>query len=167
MDVIAKLRYFRVSPRKVRLVLGLVRGQHVLAAEQQLMNLPKRSSLPILKLMRSAVANAEHNFKLDPKALFIKKAFADEGPKLKRFTPRAMGRATPVLKRMSHVTLVLAPVTEMGVKKHADAKHAVVPTTKQAGDSKSVVTAVPAQKKLSNKKSTAKKPAVIPKEHKK
>lgn len=119
MDVIAKLRYFRVSPRKVRLVLDLIRGQHVLAAEQQLMNLPKVSSIPLVKLLKSAQANAEHNFKLDPNELFIKKAFADEGPKLKRYTPRAMGRATPVLKRMSHVTIVLAPIAEQGKKKAA------------------------------------------------
>lgn len=108
MDVRASLRYLRISPRKVRLVLGLIRGKDVVHARVQLENLPKRSSQPILKLLSSAEANAQNNFKLDPKSMYIKGAYADEGPKLKRFTPRAMGRATPVLKRMSHVTLILS-----------------------------------------------------------
>ncbi|MBI4089873.1 MAG: 50S ribosomal protein L22 [Candidatus Kerfeldbacteria bacterium] len=109
MDVVAKLRFLRIAPRKVRLVLGLIRGKNVTEAEVQLEHLPKASSRPLLKLLKSAEANAEHNFKLDPKTLYVKQAFANEGPKLKRFQPRAMGRATPVLKRLSHVTVVLAP----------------------------------------------------------
>jgi large subunit ribosomal protein L22 len=108
MDVVAKLRFLRIAPRKVRLVLGLIRGKAVTEAEVQLQHLPKASSRPLLKLLKSAEANAEHNFKLDPKTLYVKQAFANEGPKLKRFQPRAMGRATPVLKRLSHVTVVLA-----------------------------------------------------------
>jgi large subunit ribosomal protein L22 len=109
MDVVAKLRFLRLAPRKVRLVLDLIRGQAVTDAEVQLQHLPKAASRPLLKLLKSAEANAEHNFKLDPKTLYVKQAFADEGPKLKRFQPRAMGRATPVVKRLSHVTVVLAP----------------------------------------------------------
>ncbi|MBI4425975.1 MAG: 50S ribosomal protein L22 [Candidatus Kerfeldbacteria bacterium] len=109
MDVVAKLRFLRLAPRKVRLVLDLIRGQAVTDAEVQLQHLPKAASRPLLKLLKSAEANAEHNFKLDPKTLYVKQAFADEGPKLKRFQPRAMGRATPVMKRLSHVTVVLAP----------------------------------------------------------
>ncbi len=168
MDVIAKLRYFRVSPRKVRLVLGLIRGQHVLFAEQQLMNLPKRSSLPILKLIKSAEANAEHNFKLDPKELFIKKAFADEGPKLKRYTPRAMGRATPILKRMSHVTIVLAPVSERGTKKYLG-KHPTygAPVVKKSSDHKNPSVPTMAPKKPVSEKPKAKKPVLTAKEQKK
>lgn len=107
MDVRASLRYLRISPRKVRLVLGLIRGRDVAIALQQLANLPKRSSIPLMKLLKSAEANAVHNFKLDTATLYIKSAYADEGPKLKRFMPRAMGRATPILKRMSHVTVIL------------------------------------------------------------
>ena len=167
MDVVAKLRYFRVSPRKVRLVLGLIRGQRVLSAEQQLMNLPKRSSLPILKLMKSAAANAEHNFKLDPKELFIKKAFADEGPKLKRFTPRAMGRAAPVLKRMSHVTIVLAPTSEMGVKKSFGRKPVVETPIQHSHNHKRGAKIVSTQMKTMQAKVKAVKPSVTPKEHKK
>ncbi|MBI4093268.1 MAG: 50S ribosomal protein L22 [Candidatus Kerfeldbacteria bacterium] len=108
MDIVAKLRYLRIAPRKVRLVLDLIRGQSVTEAATQLLHLPKSSSRPLLKLLKSAEANAAHNFKLDPKTLVIKHAYADEGPKLKRYTPRAMGRATPLLKRLSHVTIILA-----------------------------------------------------------
>lgn len=109
MDVVAKLRFFRMSPRKVRPVLDLIRGRAVEVAETQLQHLPKRSAAPLLKLLKSAEANAEHNFKLDRKNLMVKRAFADEGPKLKRYQPHAMGRATLILKRSSHVTVVLAP----------------------------------------------------------
>jgi large subunit ribosomal protein L22 len=167
MDVVAKLRYFRVSPRKVRLVLGLIRGQHVLMAEQQLMNLPKRSSLPLLKLVKSAQANAEHNFKLDPKELFVKQAFADEGPKLKRYTPRAMGRATPVLKRMSHVTIVLAPISERGKKKPMGTKTAQMVPMQHSHNQKQATKVAPIPKKPVHEKPKAKKPIVSLKEHKK
>lgn len=108
-DVIAKLRYLRIAPRKVRLVLDLIRGKDVLSAAAQLEHLPKGSSRPLLKLLKSAEANAEHNFKLDPKSLIIRQAFADEGPKLKRYQPHAFGRATVVMKRSSHVTIILSP----------------------------------------------------------
>lgn len=157
MDVVAKLRYFRVSPRKVRLVLDLIRGLNVDIAEQQLMNLPKVSSLPLLKLIKSAQANAEHNFKLNKNELYIKQAFADEGPKLKRFTPRAMGRATPVLKRMSHVTIILAPLSS-----RTKGRPPVLPK-KVAG--KPSMQPVPAAQKTAPKKSI--KPAKPNKEHKK
>ncbi len=108
MDVVAKLRYLRIAPRKVRLVLDLIRGKQLSLAELQLMHLPKASSRPLLKLLKSAQANAENNFKLDIATLYVKQAYANEGPKLKRFLPRAMGRATPIVKRTSHVTIVLA-----------------------------------------------------------
>lgn len=118
-DVVAKLRFLRIAPRKVRLVLDLIRGRNVLLAEEQLMHLPKISSAPILKLLKSAEANAQHNFKLDPKTLFVKQAFADEGPKLKRFQPHAMGRATEIFKRMSHVTIILGEKSQAGKGKPA------------------------------------------------
>lgn len=111
-NVAAHLRYLRIAPRKVRLVLDLIRGKSVDVAEEQLLALPKGASQPILKLIKSAQANAQHNFKLDPKTLFVRQAFADEGPKLKRYMPHAMGRATVILKRMSHVTIVLAPLSD-------------------------------------------------------
>lgn len=111
--VTAHLRFLRIAPRKVRLVLDLIRGKSLDVAEQQLMALPKGSSQPILKLLKSAQANADHNFKLDPKTLYVSQAYANEGPKLKRYMPHAMGRATVILKRMSHVTVALAPISEM------------------------------------------------------
>ena len=107
MEVKAHLRYLRIAPRKVRLVIGLVRGKRVDQALDQLSVLPKGSSLPIWKLIQSAVANAEHNFQLDKKTLIVKSITANEGPRLKRYQPRAFGRAAEILKRSSHVTVVL------------------------------------------------------------
>lgn len=109
MDVVARLRYLRISPKKVRLVLELIRGRNVAVAEAQLRHLPKGSSASLLKLLKSAEANAQNNFKLDPASLVVKQAYADEGPKLKRYRPRAFGRAGMLRKRTSHVTIVLAP----------------------------------------------------------
>lgn len=107
MDVVAKLRFYRQSPKKVRSVLRLLPGKPVTTAEAQLQYLPKAAARPLLKLLRSAVANAEHNFKLKRETLRVVRAFADEGPKLKRYRPAAFGMAHPILKRSSHVTLVL------------------------------------------------------------
>ncbi len=107
MEVRAHLRHLRLAPRKVRLVVDLVRGMPVDQAVDQLTILPKASSLPVLKLLNSAIANAEHNFKLDRKTLHIKSIVANEGPRLKRYRPRAFGRAAEILKRSSHITIVL------------------------------------------------------------
>ena len=108
MDVSAKLRYLRVTPRKVRLVIDTVRGKSVVEADAMLSVIPKHASLPLRKLIASAVANAEHNFQLKKEDLIIKSIVADEGPKLKRFRPRAFGRAAEILKRSSHVTVILS-----------------------------------------------------------
>lgn len=108
MKASAKLNYLRVSPRKVRLVANLIRGMHAGEAQVQLSYLNKRAALPLLKLLNSAVRNAEHNMHLDAGSLYISKLLVNEGPKLKRFRPRAMGRAFPILKRTSHVILELA-----------------------------------------------------------
>ncbi len=107
MEVKAHLRFLRIAPRKVRLVIDLVRGKSVEFALDQLSVLPKRSSLPISKLIKSAVANANHNFQIDPKTLTVKSIVANEGPRLKRFQPRAFGRAAEILKRTTHVTVIL------------------------------------------------------------
>ncbi len=146
--VVAKLRYLRISPRKVRLVLDLIRGKQVLIAEQQLLNLPRRASGPIIKLLKSAVANAEHNFKLDPKTLIVRQAFADEGPKLKRYRPRAMGRAGLIMKRMSHVTVVLTSPTTPDVPslKPKEAAPTKQPIKAVKGQQKSPVTVEPSKK---------------------
>ncbi|MDE2001537.1 MAG: 50S ribosomal protein L22 [Patescibacteria group bacterium] len=103
----AKLRYLHIAPRKARLVANAIKGMTVNEAEAQLMFRAKRASEPILKLLRSAVANAKNNYKLDPETLFVKAIRVDQGPMLKRFLPRAMGRATPIHKKMSHVWITL------------------------------------------------------------
>jgi len=108
MEVKAKLRYLRIAPRKVRLVINLVRGLDAVVALNQLNFTYKRTAAPLAKLIKSAIANAENNFHLKKENLYIKKITADEGPKLKRWHPRAFGRANPILKRSSHVELILA-----------------------------------------------------------
>ncbi len=105
--VSATLRYLRMSPRKVRLLVDLIRGQEVAEAETQLTFSTKIGAKPLLKLLRSAKANAVHNAALDPDTLKIDSAFVDGGPMQYRFTPRAFGRATPIRHRTAHITLVL------------------------------------------------------------
>jgi len=104
----ASLNYYRVSPRKVRLVTNLVKGLPVNAAIKQIMFSRKRSSLALLKLLKSAVSNAKNNFHLEPEKLYVKEFRVDEGPTFKRYMPRARGRATIIRKRTSHITLVLS-----------------------------------------------------------
>ncbi len=104
-----------MSPRKVRLVVNAVRGLPVRAAETRLNFLPKLAAQPVLKLLRSAMANAEHNFHLDKETLFIKTITADGGPTLSRSRPRAFGRAAPIRKRTTHINLVLSD-EKMGKK---------------------------------------------------
>jgi large subunit ribosomal protein L22 len=108
MEVRAVGKYLRVSPYKVRLVADLVRGKKVDEALTLLKFLPKKGGRLINKTLRSALANAENTQTIDVDTLFIKTILVDEGPKLKRFRPRAMGRATRILKRTSHITMVLA-----------------------------------------------------------
>jgi large subunit ribosomal protein L22 len=108
MEVRAVAKYLRVSPSKVRLIADLVRGKKVDEALTILKFLPKKSGRLINKTLRSAVANAENTHTIDVDTLFIKSIMVDEGPKLKRWRPRAMGRATRILKRTSHITMVLA-----------------------------------------------------------
>lgn len=108
MKVRAQAKYIRQAPNKVRIVLDVVRGLPVNEAEQVLRHLNRRAAEPIAKVLKSAVANAEHNHSLDADDLYIAEAFADEGPTLKRFRPRARGRATRIRKRTSHITIVVA-----------------------------------------------------------
>lgn len=108
MEAKAVARTIRIAPRKVRLVIDLVRGKKVGEAFAILRNTDKRSSSVVEKLIKSAIANAEHNYNMDINSLFIKDAFVNEGPTLKRFRPRAQGRAGLILKRTSHITVVVA-----------------------------------------------------------
>jgi large subunit ribosomal protein L22 len=108
MKVRAQAKYVRQSPSKVRLVLDLVRGMPVEDARSTLDFTNRRAAPTIKKVLESAVANAEHNFALDADELFVAEAYADEGPTLKRWRPRARGRATRINKRTSHITIVVA-----------------------------------------------------------
>ncbi len=108
MKAHARARYVRQSPTKVRQVLDLIRGMPVDDARTTLDFANRRATEPVRKVLDSAVANAEHNLALDADELFIAEAFADEGPTLKRFRPRARGRATQIRKRTSHITIVVA-----------------------------------------------------------
>jgi large subunit ribosomal protein L22 len=108
MEVTAKARHVRIAPRKVRLVMDMVRGKPVEEALQILGLVRKTASPVIAKVIRSALANAENNYGAGTDGLIIKKACVDEGPTMKRFMPRAMGRATMIKKRTSHITVVLA-----------------------------------------------------------
>lgn len=108
MEIKVKLRHLRISPKKVRLVSGFINGMSVIEAEQQLKFLSKKSAKPILKLLLSGVAAAENNYKLKKDNLYIKSITVDPGVTLDRWIPRAFGRATPLRKRASHITLILA-----------------------------------------------------------
>ena len=107
MEVKAVTRYVRISPRKVRLVTELVKGKPAEEALTILKFLPKKAARLVGKTLQSAVANAEQNPNIDVDTLYIKRIFVDEGPSMKRWRARAMGRATRILKRTSHITIVL------------------------------------------------------------
>ncbi len=103
----ASVKYVRMSPRKVRLVLDVIRGKHVEEARRILKFTPKAAATEIAKVLDSAVANAENVHRVAPDALFVASAYADGGPTMKRFMPRALGRATQIRKRTCHIHLVV------------------------------------------------------------
>ena len=108
MEAKAYLRYVRIAPRKVQIVCDLIRGKDTKTAMAILMNTPKSASEPLVKLLKSACANAENNFNMDADKLYVSVAFATPGPILKRMRPRAQGRAYRINKRTSHVTIAVA-----------------------------------------------------------
>ena len=108
MEAKAYLKYLRISPRKVQIVADLIRGKDVGTAMAILMQTPKAASEPVMKLLKSAVANAENNFNMDVEKLVVTEVFATPGPILKRVMPRAQGRAYRINKRTSHVTIAVA-----------------------------------------------------------
>jgi large subunit ribosomal protein L22 len=111
-ETAARLRYYRTSPTKVRQVLRLIVGQDVTDARETLRFCERGPADEVMKLLDSAVANAEHNDNIPEDELYVARAFADEGPTLKRWRPRARGRGTRVRKRTSHVTVVVARFTD-------------------------------------------------------
>jgi large subunit ribosomal protein L22 len=109
MEARASARYVRVTPTKARRVVDLVRGMKTDEAAAVLRYAPQAAAEPVRKVIESAVANAENNEGLDPDSLYITQAYVDEGPTMKRWRPRAQGRATRINKRTSHITLVVQP----------------------------------------------------------
>ena len=107
-QAVAKLKYARISPRKVKIVLDLIRGKDARVAKAILLNTPKGASEYLVKLLNSACANAEANFHMDSDKLYVSECFVCPGPTLKRIMPRAQGRAFRILKRTSHITLAVA-----------------------------------------------------------
>ncbi len=107
MEARAYLRNVRIAPRKVKIVCDLIRGKDVGEATAIMMNTPKAASEILIKLLKSAVANAENNHEMDPEKLYVSEVFVSPGPIMKRIRPRAHGRAFRILKRTSHITLVL------------------------------------------------------------
>ena len=107
MDAKAYLKYARISPRKVKIVLDLIRGKDAGVAMAILKNTNKSASEYLIKLLGSAIANAEHNFHMDPAKLYVSECFVCPGPTLKRIMPRAKGSADRILKRTSHVTIAV------------------------------------------------------------
>ena len=107
MEATAKLKFTRIAPRKVQIVLDLIRGKDTAQAMAILKNTPKAACEPLVKLLASAIANAENNHNMNRDELYVAECFVCPGPTLKRIRPRAQGRAFKVLKRTSHITLVL------------------------------------------------------------
>jgi len=128
MQVIAKLKHLRMAPRKMRLIADLIRGKMAFQAKAELSFLNRYGARPLLKLLNSAIANAKNNFQLDEKDLYLAKILVDEGPKLKRWRPRARGQAYPIQKKTCHLTIILDQ--KQGAKK-AKIKKAVLPKSEE------------------------------------
>lgn len=133
VEVTAKLNYLRIGPRKVRLVADLIRGKKAEKAEEILSLSPKNAAKPLLKLLRSALANAKHNNSLEAVVLYVDKITVDGGPVLKRWAPKAHGRAAPIRERTSLINLVLKPLPEKDVTKKNTDKAVVKKTKKSKG----------------------------------
>ncbi|WP_054956060.1 50S ribosomal protein L22 [Paenibacillus dakarensis] len=108
MEAKAHARSIRIAPRKAQLVVDLIRGKQVGEAIAILRHTPKAASPVVEKLLNSAIANAEHNYSMDVNKLVVTQVYVNQGPTMKRFRPRAMGRASRINKRTSHITLVVA-----------------------------------------------------------
>jgi len=125
MEVKAKARYIRIAPRKVRLVVDLIRGLDIEKAYAQLQFINKAATRPVRKLLDSAVANAHHNFEIEKDNLYIKEIRVDEGPTLYRWKARAFGRVAPIRKRTSHISVMLeekAPTKKKAAPKKKEEK---------------------------------------------
>jgi large subunit ribosomal protein L22 len=110
-------RYVRVTPQKARRIVDLIRGLPAAEAQTMLRFAPQAASEPVGKVLDSAIANAEHNHDLDRDTLVVTEAYVDEGPTMKRFRPRAQGRAYRIRKRTSHITVVVSPAEAPATRK--------------------------------------------------
>ena len=108
MEAKATAKYVRISPRKVKIVCDLIRGKSVPQATAILMATPKAASEVLVKVLKSAAANAENNHQMDPEKLYVSETYANPGPIIKRMMPRAQGRGYRINKRTSHVTIAVA-----------------------------------------------------------
>jgi large subunit ribosomal protein L22 len=164
-EAIATAKYIRMSPTKARQVVDLIRGRHVEDARRVLRFTPRAASAPVGKVLESAIANAEHNGALPADELVVARAWVDEGPTLRRFRPRALGRATRIRKRTCHIAVVVGRPEEEHEETEAPARK---PTRRPAApkpdeskpDRKKTTrksTAKSTGKKTTAKKTTAKK----------
>lgn len=165
MKATATLRFARTSPRKARLVANLIRGMHVREAEVELKYLNKKAAQFFADTLKSAVSNAENNHSMNPANLVVSEVVVNEGPFFKRFQPRAFGRAYPILKKTSHITVTVSEkkrdvkkaVEEMKEKKaKADSKNSEKKTPVKKTEKKSEKKAAPAQKKAAKAKKVTK-----------
>lgn len=108
MEAKATAKYIRMSPRKARLVIDLIRGKGANEALAILKAIPNKPARPIYKVLHAAMANAENNFNMNRDALYVSKAYIDEGPVLRRYRPRARGMASRIRRRTSHITIVVS-----------------------------------------------------------
>lgn len=176
MEAKAQARYVRVTPQKARRVVDLIRGLSAGEAQAVLRFAPQAASETVGKVLDSAIANASNNLNLDPSTLVVAAAYVDEGPTMKRFRPRAQGRAFRIRKRTSHITVVVAPKGSGAARKaeaaaaKATEAEAAAPAKKTAAKATAKKTAAPAKKaaakktaapatKAAAKKTTAKKAA--------
>jgi large subunit ribosomal protein L22 len=158
-EAIATARFIRMSPTKVRQVVDLIRGRHVDEAKQVLAFTQRGATLPVRKVLESAIANAEHNRSLAADELFVARAWVDEGPTLRRFRPRAMGRATRINKRTCHISVVVArpeDVVEVERPRRKTTRRKSTAPAKKTTAKKTTAKKTTA-KKTTSKKTTAKK----------
>ena len=165
-QAIAIARFIRVSPTKARQVVDLIRGRHVDDARRVLAFTPQAASVPVAKVLESAISNAEHNRALTPDELVVMRSWVDEGPTLRRFRPRALGRATRIRKRTCHICVVVgrpeeeptpAPPRKKTTARKTSAKKTTAKKTTAKTTSKKTTARKSTAKKTTAKKTTAKK----------
>ena len=158
-EAIATAKYIRMSPTKARQMVDLIRGRQVDEARRVLKFTPRGAALPVGKVLESAIANAEHNRGLPADELVVVRAWADEGPTLKRFRPRAQGRATRIRKRTCHISVVVGRPTELVRLPEPPKKKTTAKKTTSKGPAKKTTAKKTTEKKTTAKKTTAKETA--------